>query len=175
MAESQTDPKRIKKLITDLEAREERIVIGALKCIPHEGNHEVIRPMLLLLSTNPSADIQLLLEKSLFNLKDPKAVDPLLDALTDKELLGIRSEILACIWQSGIEVNEHLSLLIDIAISDEFMTAVEVLTIVDNGENYPDDQLTESIKKLDDSIVGKSDKTALLGNLRQILLEKLLD
>ena len=175
MAESQVDPKRIKKLITDLGAREERIVIGALKRIPHEGNHEVIKPMLQLLATNPSSDIQLLLEKSLFNLKDPKAIDPLLDALTDAELLGIRAEVLACIWQSGIDVSEHLSLLIDIAISDEFMTGVEVLTIVDNGEGYPDDHVTDSITKLDGAMVGKSDKTALLGNLRQVLLEKLLD
>lgn len=174
MKEQPTSPQRVKKLIEDLRARDERKVIGALKRVPHEGTPEMIKPMLQLLATDPSSDIQLLLEKSLFNLKDPKAIDPMCAALRDEEFRGIRAHILTCIWQSGLDVSEELGLLVDIAISDDYMTGIEVLTIIDNQEVFLDDLISENIKKLDKATEQKSDKSALLGNLRQVLLEKLL-
>lgn len=168
------DEKRTAKLISDLQDRDERKIIGALKRVPHEGSPEVIPAMLALLASNPNNDVKLLLEKTLFNLKDPKCIDPLMAGLTDKKLKDIRVEVLTCIWQSGLDASADLSLLIDIAISDDFMTALEVLTIVDHNENYPDELLSENISKLDEVLIEKSDKNDLLGNLRQILLEKLL-
>jgi hypothetical protein len=168
------DPKRTQKLIAELGDRDERKVIGALKRVPHEGSPEVIPALLSLLAAKPSKEVQLLLEKSLFNLKDAKCIDPLIFALTDKKLTEIKPDILTCIWQSGLDASDELSLLIDIAISDDFLTAIEVLTIVDNTENYRDELLSENIAKLDQAITVKSDKNDLLGNLRQVLLEKLL-
>ena len=169
-----TSDKRIQKLILDLNDRDERKVIGALKRIPHEGSPEVIQPMLYLLAQEPSQEVQLLLQKTLFNLKDPACTDKLIDALEDKKLSEIKAEVLTCIWQSGLDVSESLNLLIDIAISDDFMTAVEVLTIVDNMEGYPEHLLSDNISKLDKALEDKSEKVGLYGNLRQILLEKLL-
>lgn len=166
--------KRVKKLIAELESREERKVIGALKRVPHEGTPEVIYPMLQLLHTQPSKEVQMLLEKTLFNLKDPNTLDPLINALSDPKLQSIQAEILMCIWQSGLEAQDHLSLLVDLAVEQEYMTGVEVMTIVDNMEAFQDAELSLNIKKLDDALKVKSDKSALLGNLRQILLDKLL-
>lgn len=165
---------RLKKLIAELESRDERKVIGALKRVPHEGTPEVVKPMLYILNQSPSKDVQMLLEKSLFNLKDPNSIHPLIDGLSDPALEGIQAEILMCIWQSGLDASEHLELLIDIAIEKEYMTAVEVMTIVDNLEHYPDELLSQSIKKLDKALETKDDKSALIGNLRQILLDRLL-
>lgn len=167
--------KRIQKLIDELGSRDERKVIGALKRVPHEGSAEVIIPMLQLLAKEPSSEIQLLLEKSLFNLKDPIALEPLISSLTDDSLKGIRNHVLTCIWQSGLDASAELDLLVDIALKEDFMCTIEVLTIVDNTEHYPDELLSGNIKKLDKAINEQSDKAALLGNLRQVLLEKLLD
>ncbi|MEZ4721742.1 MAG: hypothetical protein R2813_07710 [Flavobacteriales bacterium] len=167
--------KRVQKLIEELGSRDERKVIGALKRVPHEGSAEIIIPMLHLLAKDPSSEIQLLLQNSLYNLKDPNALEPLIAALRDKQLKGIRSHVLTCIWQSGLDASAELDLLINIAVEDDFMCAVEVLTIVDNTEHYSDDLLSGNIKKLDKAINEQADKAALLGNLRQVLLDKLLD
>jgi hypothetical protein len=166
--------KRIKKLISELKSRDERIVIGALKRVPHEGSVEVIFPMLELLATEPSSEVQMLLEKSLFNLKDPAAIDPMMFALVDKKFISIRQHILTCIWQSGLDPSNELNTLIDIAINGDYMTGIEILTIVDNHDGFPDEDLNESIVKLDKVLLKKSEKTDLLGNLRQVLLDKLL-
>lgn len=167
--------KRVKKLVSDLEERDERKVIGALKRIPHEGSPDVIIPMLRLLAKSPSSEVQMLLQKTLFNLKDQACSDKFIDALEMDELAPIRTEILTCVWQSGLDVSESLDLLIDISIKDDYMVAVEVLTIIDNTEHFPEHLLSDSIHKLDKVLEVKSEKTGLYGNLRQVLLEKLLD
>lgn len=172
----ETDKKRkITKLISDLESGEERKVIGALKRIPHEGSPEVITPMLQLLVKNPSPEVRILLEKTLYNLKDPATLEPLAAALNVEKFRPVQADILAFIWQSGLDASPYISLLVDVAIQGEYMTAVEALTIADSLEDFQDNDLTESIKKLDKATEVKSEKSDLLGNLRQILLEKLLE
>lgn len=172
----ETDKKRkITKLISDLESGEERKVIGALKRIPHEGSAEVITPMLQLLVKNPSPEVRILLEKTLYNLKDPATLEPLAAALNVEKFRPVQADILAFIWQSGLDASPYISLLVDVAIQGEYMTAVEALTIADSLEDFQDNDLTESIKKLDKATEVKSEKSDLLGNLRQILLEKLLE
>ena len=175
MTEQSNTSKKVQKIIEDLQSRDERKVIGALKKVPHDGNNEVILPMLQLLATSPSSDIQLLLEKSLYNLKDQSCIGPLIDALNEKELIPIRAEILTCIWQSGLDASEDLEFLIQLAIDGDFMTAVEVMTIIDNMEGFPDEPLTNSIKLMDNALDAHHENAKLLGNIRQILLEKLLD
>lgn len=172
----ETDKKRrTKKLINDLESGDERKVMGALKRIPHEGSPEVINPMLALLIKKPSQEVRILLEKTLYNLKDPAVMEPLATALRDEKFRSIQADILAFIWQSGLDASPYIQLLVEVAIHGEYMTAVEALTIADSLEDFEDNNLTESIKMLDKATEVKSDKSDLLGNLRQILLDKLLE
>jgi hypothetical protein len=175
MSEENSAPKKVQKIIEELTSRDERKVIGALKRVPHDGNHEVIIPMLQLLATQPSSDIQLLLEKSLYNLKDPNCVAPLIDSLRNDKLKSIRAEILTCVWQSGLDASNELEFLIELSIKEDFMTAVEVMTILDNMEGFQDDLLTNGIKQLDVALDNHHENAKLLGNIRQILVEKLLD
>ena len=49
------------------------------------------------------------------------------------------------------------------------------MTILDNMEGFQDDLLTNGIKQLDVALDNHHENAKLLGNIRQILLEKLLD
>jgi hypothetical protein len=175
MTQESKTKKKVHKIIEELASRDEGKVMRALKKVPHDGNKEVIVPLLRLLATEPSSEVQLLLEKSLHNLKDPSCVAPLIESLKDEELSQIRAEILTCIWQSGLDASEELEFLVQLSIDGDFMIAVEVMTIIDNMEGFPDDPLTNSIKLMDKALDSNHENAKLLGNIRQILLGKLLD
>ena len=100
---------------------------------------------------------------------------PLIDSLRNDKLKSIRAEILTCVWQSGLDASNELEFLIELSIKEDFMTAVEVMTILDNMEGFQDDLLTNGIKQLDVALDNHHENAKLLGNIRQILLEKLLD
>ena len=55
------------------------------------------------------------------------------------------------------------------------MTAFEAMTILDHMEEFPEEPLQESIRMLEKAVQRKGDTQALLLNLHQLLIDKLLD
>ena len=94
--------------------------------------------------------------------------------LRDSKRSALHKEVLNSIWQSGLDVAEELPLLIDIAASSDFMTTVEVVTVIENLEFDNDTLLTDAIARMDEVVEQQGDKQALLISLRQLLLDKLL-
>ena len=166
--------KRIAGLIADLRSRNERRVIGALKRVPHEGSPEMVEALFDLYAQNPSREAIMLLEKTVHNLKDPNCVAPMIGMLEDPQYSEVHAKILSAIWQSGLDVSEHLLVLINQAVDGEFMKAMEVMTIVENQEFEDDQALTAAIKVMDQAVEVKDDKQDLMVSLRQVLLDKLL-
>ena len=163
-----------KQLLTDLQSKNETIITEALKAVPEDGSPEMMPYLVSLWTSNPNQEIAHLLEKVLFNLKDVKVIPVLLNMLKSELFAKDRASIMNVIWQSGLDVSEETVLFTNIAIAGDYMTAFEALTIIDNQEELPEEQIHESIRMLDKAINKKSDIQALLGNLRQIFLEKLL-
>ncbi|MEX2595752.1 MAG: hypothetical protein WEC59_02395 [Salibacteraceae bacterium] len=172
--ENKAREKRITELIGDLKSRNERKIIGALNRIPHEGNSKMIEPLFDLYLQNQSHEVIMLLEKTIHNLKDPACVAPMVGILSNQEKKELHQNVLNAAWQSGLELTDHLNLLIDVAIMGDYMTAVEVMTVVENQEFVDDDAITDAIKVMDKVVEKKNDKQSLMVTLRQILLDKLL-
>lgn len=172
--EENSNKNTIKATIADLKSRNERKIIGALNRIPHEGSPEMIEPLFALLLQNPGEEMRILLDKILFNLKDPACVTPIMDVLQNQTYKTIQPYVLSAIWQSGLDVEPHVNTLVEIAISGDFLTSVEVVTIIESTEFTEDAGLTKAIQRLDKVVEQKDEKQALLLNLRELLLEKLL-
>lgn len=164
----------INNLIKDLEAKDEKKVIGALKRIPHEGSSDMIKPMLRLVKTGPSDEVRVLLEKVLFSLKDNDCIPPLLESLNDPEFEDVNFIILASFWQSGLDVSDNLSIVVKAACDGDYMTAVEAMSVIENCESINDRQLAASIKHLDEALDKKKDSHALLEDIRKSLVDQLI-
>lgn len=162
------------KIIDDLKSKNERRIIGALKLVPHEGSSEMIEPMFEIMLGHMGSDVQMLLEKTIHNLKDPNCIDPLISMLENKKYFDIQAAVLTSIWQSGLDVTEHIDILIDTAINGDYMTVIEVITIIEHLEFDNDAGLTSAIQKMDKAVEIKSETQVVLGSLRQLLLDKLL-
>lgn len=175
MEEQQEERERIEQsIIADLKSKNERKIIGALKLVPHEGSPKMIVPMFEILLGHASDDVKMLLEKTVFNLKDPDCIDPLISLLENKKYYDIQTAVLTSIWQSGLDVSNHIEILVDTAINGDYMTVIEVITIIEHIEVDDDTALTQAIQKMDKAVEVKSETQTVLSSLRQLLLDKLL-
>lgn len=166
--------KRIAEMIADLTSKNDRRVIGALKMVPHEGSPEMMDALFNLLTEHQTKDVRILLEKTLHNLKDSACVVPMIDILRDADRSALHKEVLNSIWQSGLDASDELDIFIETAINGDFMTAVEVVTVIENSEFDNDTLLTDAISRMDEVVAEKGEKQELLISLRQLLLDKLL-
>jgi hypothetical protein len=161
-------------LIQNLKSENDSIVISALKAIPEDGSPEMLPYLVKLWVSNPGQEITALIEKVIFNLKDPTVIPMLVKMLRDDAFAPDRAAVLTVIWQSGLDISEELDLLVNIAIAGDYMTTFEVLTVIDHLEEFDEEKLNEAIKMLDKALERKSETQAVLLNLHQILLDKLL-
>jgi len=174
MEELEEKGKVEQRIIADLRSNNERKIIGALKLVPHEGTPNMIVPMFELMLRPMNEEVKMLLEKTLHNLKDPNCVDPLISLLEQKKYCDIQAAVLTSIWQSGLDVTEHIEILVETAINGDYMTVIEVITIIENLEFNNDAGLTHAIKRMDQAVEVKSETQTVLTSLCQLLLDKLL-
>lgn len=161
-------------IIADLKSGNDAKILEALEAVSEHGSAEMMSPLIQLFVSNPSAEVMKSLENILFNLKDPSVIPALIDLLKSDDHAANRTAIMSVIWQSGLDVSEHVVLLTNIAMAGDYMTAFEALTVIDSQEVFQDELLQDSIKMLDKAVERKGDTQALLLNLRQIMLDKLL-
>lgn len=103
----------------------------ALKKIPSKGTPEMIGPLFDLHEMTNSTFVQQEIEKIIGTLKDTACIEPLVDQL-ERESEVSRQFALRSMWHCGMDFNEHLDRLVQVAIDGSFMEAFEVLTIVEN-------------------------------------------
>ena len=83
--------------------------------------------------------------KILFNIKDQNVVGELLNALKSDEFVEFRADIAASIWEAGLNAEDRLIDLVEIAVISDYMTIVEICTIIENIETgFPYDEVTEA-------------------------------
>ncbi len=136
------------KALRDLFSSNDEVVIKAIKQLAETGDYQVVYPLLELL-LNGSEEVAAHVEHTLFQLKDTKAMQELVNALDNPKYLSVRSTILAAFWNTGQWPTEHLTKLCEIAISGTFQEAFEVLTIVEHMEgNLEPAELEQALELL---------------------------
>lgn len=110
---------------------DDEVAIAAIKTLTEKGNKDVVVPILEVM-LNASPAVTRAIESLLYQLKDKKAVEVLIDSLTITKFEPIRPVILASFWNSGNLPEGEIELLCKIAANGTFDEALEVLTIIEN-------------------------------------------
>ena len=156
----------------DLVSGDKDRVVKAIQQVAHDGSPAVINH--LLLATFKSGFPEALEEgkKILFNIKDQNVVGEFLIALKGDEFVEFRSEIAASIWESGLNAEDRLIDLVEIAVMSDYMTIVEITTIIENIESgFPYDEVTEASLIINEHLHETEDENriALLSSLAETL------
>ena len=156
----------------DLLSTVKETVIKGIKEVAKKGSPAIIYH--LLIATFKSGFPEALEEgkKVLFNIKDQNVVDELISALKSDEFIDFRDVIAASIWEAGLNAEDRLIDLVEIAVKSDYMTIVEVITIIENIESgFPYDEVTEASLIINEHLheIEDENRISLLSSLAELL------
>jgi hypothetical protein len=97
-----------------------------------------------------------------------------MDAIRNEKYYSRQSELVAVLWQSSLDSSEHFNELIEIALEGDYMTIIEVGTVIDSYDHaFEEDLVLDAQFRLEEAIEEEDDedRKKLLVNLKQIISE----
>lgn len=118
------------------------------------------------------------LNESIYNYfldsRIPQELPYFMEAIRNEDFANKRNELISILWQSSLDASHHLIELIKIALKGNYMTLVEVSTVIQTFENnFSEKLLSESLLIIDKAIEEENDegRLRLIGDLREITNE----
>lgn len=140
-------------LIAQLTSGDEQRLATAIATLKMQGDAALIPELLTVMAGTDDMAVATAIAQTLFDLKDPLALDAIIDHLTDERFEAIRVQMLTACWQSGLDTSHRLPVFLNVALMGDYMEVLEVLTIIENWDGISD-QLTlkEEIHRFKDAI-----------------------
>lgn len=133
------------KLKTELFSSDEKVVLAALAKIEEDGSRNMVEPVLELLVRSDSDSVKQEVLNQMSQLKIGEMEDLFIQKLQHKDFKDYQQQVVACMWNSGMNPISHLDVLAEVAIKGDYMTALEVLTLVENMEGpFDHESLTDA-------------------------------
>ncbi|MEE4285983.1 MAG: HEAT repeat domain-containing protein [Mariniphaga sp.] len=118
-------------------------VIATLNTLKEKGNNAYLPLLFDLLNSNPEAEIEQEIIFILYNLKTKDAAPVLVEALQNPKFLPIRKKLTAACWENGLDYSSYLPVFVDLVINENWETGFEAFTVIENMENYPDQEIID--------------------------------
>lgn len=168
--DEESENKRNSQIEKGLQSENKTDLIRAIKMLRKEGNAEHVRLAILALNKSQDDEISNEIIKFLYDLKNQIAITPIVEALQDEELEGVHIFLLQAIWNSRLDATPYLEDLVNIATKSDFLTCLEVLTIIENLETAPDDEVIAGLNTtLKDAIMDNKESRDLLLSMVEVL------
>lgn len=130
-----------KKLISDLQSKDIKIVSKSISQLREEGKPDDIVLIFDLLLNQKDEDIKDILLKFLGDIKDKKAGLIFVTAIKNEKYLPIRKMLIELCWQSSIDFSSFVDVFVDILIQSDFEIAFEAFTVIENFTGKIDEDL----------------------------------
>jgi hypothetical protein len=135
------------------------VVISAIEKVKEKGNKLYIPVLFDLLNSSPEIEIETEIKNLLGTIKDKNTVNSFMRAIEDDKYKGIRKTILTACWQNGLDFSTFLPVFIDLVIQEDWETAFEAFTVIDNFEFLPGVEIINfSITKINQAMPNVSDQ-----------------
>jgi len=133
------------KLKSQLFSSDETAVLSALKTVSQEGSRFMVEPVLELLVRTNSSDVREVVISQLSQLKIGEMEALFVQKIQSEDFKEYRKELVACMWNSGMNPVDHLHVFTKLATEGDYMTALEVLTLIENLEGpFDHESLTDA-------------------------------
>jgi len=157
-----------------LYSKDKSTVLEAIKSIRQEGNYLYIKLLANKLTETNDAEISNAIIKLFNDLTDESAPNEIIDLLKDEKYLSIQKILVSSCWQSRLNFIPHFIFFVEIAISSNYETAIESISVIDNFDKKLPVEQVKKAKQLIIEAVKISDKQKgdLLQTLYSIIDEK---
>ncbi len=144
-------------LFAQLLSNDDAQVLAAIEKVDQRGDAMAIIPLLHALVNAKEVATQQRITTLLFAVKAKGAKEQLLAALDIPELLSVRQTALSCFWNAGIDMRDHLDVIIGLAISGSVAESFECFTILQEQSVWPDKAARTSIVRLRNAMTNQVD------------------
>ncbi|RMG77255.1 MAG: hypothetical protein D6707_11350 [Bacteroidetes bacterium] len=169
--------KEIKQISQQLVSGNAKEILKALEIIPEKGDEQHIPLLLDILTVSTDEQVKTKVLELLFNIKVSAIKKYVIQYLKQAQTEENKQQLLSVIWQAGLDVSEHLDIIIDTLISGNYLTAIEAFTVLEECMNHIENKelIENSIKRLKRAIVDdpQSDKIEMLSGIIHSLNEKI--
>lgn len=161
----------IKEIQTVFESDNESLIHDTISYIHENGTCEAIPLLLDLLGRTTSVTIQNDIYDCLTDTKDQNAIPLLIGALCDTRFSSMKNRLISVLWQTNLDFSEHIDVLIDSLLHDNYETAIEAFTAIEVcSPHLSEEKKTLLQQQLRDAVIAeKSEKATLLGETIHIL------
>jgi hypothetical protein len=106
------------------------------------------------------------------DIKDQEALPSILETLRMENRIDRKNEVISLLWMSSLDASEHLVDLVNVALKGNYMTVVEVSTVIESFDNeFGEDEVMEAMYQIDEKLleVDNPELAALLVNLKEVI------
>ncbi|MCW5898055.1 MAG: hypothetical protein KIT10_02205 [Flavobacteriales bacterium] len=172
---SKDQRKRMDLAFAALLSEDDAQALEAITRIRAHGDARAIPPLLQALARTTDETRRHRINALLHEVKAEGATLELIAALDDPTLFDIRAEVVAVLWNAGLDVRDHLERLVALAITGDAPLAFEVLTVVEHQEVWPEKAARRALKLLRDAEGAEPDsyKATMLRDMAVLLEQRL--
>ena len=168
-----TQERFINQLKEDLSSSNDTVIKKALIKTRAKGNEQLIEPLIDLYSKTENLKIKEEIKSILSELKNKDILEFLLPQLNEGTN-EVKELILFSIWSSGIDMTDHIPVLIEASCSGNYMVILEALTVLENLEGpFNEDDLFQANTLLQQHLYELEDskEKELIKSMYDIVLE----
>ncbi|MFT4544512.1 MAG: HEAT repeat protein [Bacteroidia bacterium] len=145
-------------VIKDLKSNDETVALKAIEKVKKGGDVSYMTELLDALTATTEAGIESSISQLLFDLKDKEAIEELVNQLVNPAYDDIRVIMLSACWQSGIDTSHRLPDFVTVVSTGSYMECLEVLTIIENWEDFSNQETLDLELLRLRSLLSESDK-----------------
>lgn len=163
--------KRYSNIINDLTATNTKDILTAIKQLRKHGKAEAIPHLIKLYKNTSNEEVKSNLQDFFFDLKEQSATEAIIQEIENETSVELKTFLISIFWQSNLDASEHLQFLINQAIQGDYMTCVEVLTLIDSFDTtFQEEEIQDIDFDLADAIDSEDgDKKDILITLKNAL------
>jgi len=125
---------KIKSILKDFNTGDEKKIIDGLKALKVNGDDNVIVPIIDVWNKGVSPTAEQEIINFLGDIKSTTSAQSIMDVLLNEEYNKIHVQLLTTIWNSKVDYSEYIVDFVQMAIQNDFLVALECLTIIENME-----------------------------------------
>ncbi|WP_155828192.1 hypothetical protein [Butyricimonas synergistica] len=137
-------------ILKQLASNDMEVVKSAIEQIKQEGDISIAAELLDILQQSQDTAVITNLTALLSDVKDSNFKTILMDKLINATSDTGKANLLRICWESAIDFSEYLDVFVDMLINEDFITALEASTVIENlGGKIPEEKLLAAIKRLE--------------------------
>lgn len=140
--------KKIKRLVYKLGSDRELEITEALKELRGITTSKSIEPVIQLLN-NENERVTEEAKYFLLDLKKEEALPPIISSIKKEKNTEVKNFLISLLWNTPLNPDEHLIFLVELLNDSNYMTKVEVMTVIENLQGpFSNEEKEEAIFSL---------------------------